>query len=153
MQYPGKDYMAERKPVKWVLRAKIISVLRREFRNSPLFRAAKKNARVEVPKYNQDGSESKKPAVMYRCAECKELYSEKKDGKSQIQVDHIEPVLDTKIGFKDWNMWIERMFLGVDVWDEKKGNIPDVSDKLQILCLKCHKEKTDRENKERRRKK
>lgn len=143
----------EKKPIKWVLRVKIISALRKEFRNSPLFRQAKRNARVEVPKENKDGSTAKKPAVMYRCSSCQELFSEKKDGKSQIQVDHIDPVLDTENGFVDWNTWIDRMFLGIDYWDEKKGVTPDVSEKIQILCLKCHKEKTDKENKERRRRK
>ena len=43
-------------------------------------------------------------------------------------VDHIDPVVDPKVGFVDWTTYIERMFV------EEDG--------LQILCKECHDKKT-----------
>ena len=51
------------------------------------------------------------------------------DGKrvENVHVDHKDPVGS----FKDWNTYIERLFCS--------------EDNLQILCLECHKEKTQDE--------
>jgi 5-methylcytosine-specific restriction endonuclease McrA len=67
----------------------------------------------------------------YKCAICGELF-----GTKQIALDHIEPVVDPKIGFVDWNTFIKRMFVEPDGY--------------QVLCrAKCHKIKTKQETKQR----
>ena len=70
----------------------------------------------------------------YLCEICAELFTRK-----QIHVDHIEPVVNTKTGFVSWDEYIARLFV--------------TEDKLQVLCKKCHSEKTKAENKTRKRKK
>lgn len=48
--------------------------------------------------------------------------------KNNAAVDHIDPVVNPKDGFIDWNTYINRMFL------EKDG--------YQVLCWACHGVKT-----------
>jgi 5-methylcytosine-specific restriction endonuclease McrA len=74
-----------------------------------------------------------KLAMHYKCAECKQLFV-----ATDVQVDHIKPVVDPKKGFTTWDNFIERMFC------EMKN--------LQVLCKPCHKIKTDQEKLERKRK-
>ena len=50
---------------------------------------------------------------------------------NNIFVDHIVPVIDPKKGFENWNTVVIRMFC------EAEG--------LQVLCLDCHKRKTNDE--------
>lgn len=74
---------------------------------------------------------------LYECAECKEhvptTVMDKDKGRriKNIAVDHTEPVIDPAIGFTTWDSFIERLFVEVD--------------KLQVLCLACHKKKTAEE--------
>lgn len=71
----------------------------------------------------------------YLCAECKEVVpiTVPHEGKrmKNIFVDHIEPVVDEKEGFVDWDTVIERMFA-------EEGN-------LQVLCASCHSKKSNAE--------
>jgi 5-methylcytosine-specific restriction endonuclease McrA len=69
----------------------------------------------------------------YKCAECKQLFV-----VTDVQVDHINPVVDPKKGFTTWDNFIDRMFC------EMKN--------LQVLCKPCHKIKTDQEKLERKKK-
>jgi hypothetical protein len=46
------------------------------------------------------------------------------------QLDHSDPVVEPEVGFKDWNTYIDRMFLN----------------KMQFLCKPCHASKTADEN-------
>ena len=48
--------------------------------------------------------------------------------ENNIFIDHIEPVIDPKIGFVSWDVLIERMFVEI-------GG-------LQLLCKDCHSRKT-----------
>jgi hypothetical protein len=135
----------------WVLRAQVISKLRRLFSQSPMFKAVKDAAKVEIPHFNKDGSKSKAKRYMYRCKICGELFPDRKievtvlDPKGKkikkkrfaIAVDHIAPVIGEKDGFIDMNTWIERCFVGVQVWDVSKP-LPDLSKYLRILCWSCH---------------
>lgn len=75
---------------------------------------AMQNARVERGKY--------------KCNECKDLF-----GPKQIILDHIEPVVDPKVGWVDWNTFIERLFVPAE--------------KFQILCHACSSVKTEIEDK------
>lgn len=56
----------------------IESALRRNFRNSEIFKNALKMARVETEK-----------GPRYRCASCKNLFK-----RTEVQIDHIEPIKD-----------------------------------------------------------
>lgn len=59
----------------------------------------------------------------YKCAACGDLF-----GPREVQIDHIFPVVDPKVGFTSFDDYIERLFC-----DE---------DKFQILCLADHENKT-----------
>jgi len=62
-------------------------------------------------------------AEHYRCSECKGDFPAK-----DVQVDHIEPVINPTEGFTTWDEVIKRMFV------EKGG--------YQTLCKQCHNKKT-----------
>jgi 5-methylcytosine-specific restriction endonuclease McrA len=74
-----------------------------------------------------------KVAMHYKCAECKKHFV-----AVDVQVDHIDPIVDPKKGFQTWDKFIERMFVEIE--------------KLQVLCKPCHKIKTDQEKLERKKK-
>lgn len=82
----------------------------------------------------------------YLCNGCKEVVGNSRVNEAgkrvnNIHVDHIKPVVDPEVGFTTWDDVIEGMF------SEK--------DNLQLLCGKCHDEKTAEERQiavERRRK-
>jgi len=73
-------------------------------------------------------------AKHYLCAHCAVSFPSK-----DVQVDHIEPIIDPVIGFVSWDETINRMFC------EKEN--------LQTLCTECHKAKTANERAESKRKK
>jgi hypothetical protein len=64
----------------------------------------------------------KRQRFEYQCAKCKEWFPEKK-----INVDHIEPAGSLNCA-QDLPGFVERLFCEVD--------------KLQVLCKKCHDQKT-----------
>lgn len=74
-----------------------------------------------------------KLAMHYRCAECKQLFV-----AADVQVDHIEPVVDPKKGFVSWDSFINRIFCEIE--------------NLQVLCKADHKIKTSLEKLERKKK-
>jgi 5-methylcytosine-specific restriction endonuclease McrA len=82
--------------------------------------------RREVPKYNKDGSRSKKDAVQYCCNACGQWTK-----STAVAVDHITPVIDVQAGFVDWNQFVDRLFC-------------DASN-LQVICDTCHNAKTQGE--------
>lgn len=59
----------------------------------------------------------------YECAACKKLFK-----IGDVVVDHIDPVIDPKAGFVDWNTYIDRLFCPLS--------------NLQCLCDWCHKIKS-----------
>lgn len=117
---------------KW--KAKIINALRKLSFSYPPRNEAKKKRKVA-------------PAI-YSCAIC-EVHCY--DGKSEkayekhketypdlvygIVLDHIEPVVDLKKGFGNWNEFMEGLFC-----DEEN---------FQAICNQCHDIKTKKENEER----
>lgn len=64
-----------------------------------------------------------KLAQHFECASCKQAFVDK-----DVQVDHKNPVVDPKVGFVDWETYMDRLYCEVS--------------NLQVLCKKCHKEKT-----------
>ena len=69
-------------------------------------------------------------AKHFKCAICSNEFI-----ATDVQVDHIHPVVDPKKGFNTWDEYIDRMFCEVDGY--------------QVLCKPCHKTKTDQEKSER----
>jgi len=64
----------------------------------------------------------------YRCAICQgEMF-----GPKDIQLDHIQPVIDPHNGFENWDTYINRLFC------EEDG--------FQVCCKTCHKYKSMMEN-------
>ena len=72
-------------------------------------------------------------AEHYKCAKCKKKFVLK-----EVQVDHILPVVSTKEGFVNWDVFIESLFCDVN--------------NLQVLCRPCHASKTALEREERKKK-
>jgi 5-methylcytosine-specific restriction endonuclease McrA len=81
----------------------------------------------------QVNAKTGKLAMHYKCAKCKKLFV-----AADVQVDHVQPVVDPKKGFVGWDVYIDRMFCEIE--------------NLQVLCKPCHKIKTDQEKLERKRK-
>ena len=67
-------------------------------------------------------------AQHYRCASCQQEFTNK-----DVQVDHIEPVVDPTKGFESWDKFVHGLFCE--------------QDNLQVLCKPCHKEKSLEEKK------
>ena len=67
----------------------------------------------------------------YVCEECKQWY-----GPKEIAADHIEPVIDPLKSWEGWDKYINRLF--------------SPAENYQVLCKKCHNDKTQEENKIRR---
>ena len=65
-----------------------------------------------------------------KCNKCKKEFP-----SSKIVADHIEPVVDVKTGFIDWNTYIDRMFCSKEGW--------------QAICSTCHDKKSAKERKQR----
>jgi hypothetical protein len=51
----------------------------------------------------------------YRCEGCNKIFKQK-----ELEIDHIDPVIDIKLGFTTWDDYIHRLFVEPD--------------KLQALC-------------------
>lgn len=62
----------------------------------------------------------------YKCASCEKIYR-----STEINLDHIQPVVDPHTGWTDWNDFISRMFCDADGY--------------QTLCITCHDAKTLKE--------
>lgn len=59
----------------------------------------------------------------YRCEGCQAIFKQK-----ELEIDHIDPVIDLKLGFTTWDDYVNRLFVEPD--------------KLQALCGICHSSKT-----------
>lgn len=74
---------------------------------------------------------------LYKCECCGEevpptIYDEdKKKRVKNVFVDHVVPIIDPAVGFTTWDECIERMFCD--------------SINLQLMCKKCHSEKSREE--------
>ena len=97
----------------------ITSALRGGFNRFPNKYAALKNAFVGRKKNKKTGRQ----AAHYKCASCSKVFPSR-----EIQVDHVNPVVDPEKGFINWDVYIDRMFCVVE--------------NLQALCKVCHKRKT-----------
>lgn len=109
----------------------IIGGIRKAYRMfNPKFQIILDKARVELPRYNKDGSLSKRNEVRYKCNNCNGLFK-----SSEVNVDHVIPVIESGKSQHDytWDEYIDRMDCSIS--------------NLQVLCKVCHKVKTKRERK------
>lgn len=142
MAKKAKKKVVKTLPTPSIVKKRMIKgAIRRVFRQSEEMKYVLNQARVELPpKTLKDGSLGKKNQVRYKCAECQQLFSQK-----NVQVDHIETVVDLHLSEEEMNidMLAERIWCDVD--------------KLQVLCstkLKdlpkgeksCHTVKSGEEN-------
>lgn len=81
---------------------------------------------------NECKKEANRGRGLYLCAGCDTIVPLSfKEGRKRINnvfVDHIEPIVNPKVGFEGFDVYIDRMFC------EK--------DNLQLLCSSCHDEKS-----------
>jgi len=111
---------------KWNKSSRIRGALRQIFRMSPQRKAVLMDARVEFVEYNKDGSQAKRNAVWYECAECDELFK-----PTDIEVDHVQglpPSPGSKYAAptQTWDELIQKLFYS----------------EMQCLCKGCHRTKT-----------
>lgn len=88
---------------------------------------------VDIGKYKNGNN---KTGVFFICAECERQGIEAYYKRNEVQVDHVKPIVDVEEGFTGW--------------DDYVPNLLCEGDNLQVLCRKCHKEKTNAENEARR---
>jgi 5-methylcytosine-specific restriction endonuclease McrA len=67
----------------------------------------------------------------YLCAGCDQVVPLTLNGSKNVFVDHVKPVVDPAVGFKDWDTYISRMFCE--------------QENLQVLCKACHDVKSSEE--------
>jgi 5-methylcytosine-specific restriction endonuclease McrA len=104
------------------LKSFITSTIRGGFRRWPNKFLVLKEA-LRGKKINKN---SGRMAAHYECASCHELFP-----NNEVQVDHIEPIVDPKVGFVSWDLFIENLFCSTS--------------NLQVLCKWCHSKKTKEE--------
>jgi hypothetical protein len=102
----------------------IVSALRGAFRRYPPKQQCINNAYTRTKTNDKSGRQAKH----YRCAKCKGEFP-----RSEVQADHKKPIVDPKVGFKDFNTWIARGFVKLTGF--------------QCLCKPCHKIKSAAERK------
>jgi len=107
----------------------ITSTLRKGFTRWPAKYEALKQAMVGRKLNKKTG----RMAAHYTCAMCHKHFV-----STEIQIDHVAPVVDVKKGFVSWDVYIERLFCEAS--------------NLQVVCIPCHKKKSAVENKERKKK-
>lgn len=66
--------------------------------------------------------------TVWECASCGKFCD-----KGESQMDHINAVVDPSVGWVNYDTFIDRLFAPPEGW--------------QCLCLKCHSDKTEKENK------
>ncbi len=124
----------------FIFRAWFISKLRAASRRYPPIYEAQNAVKEYYTVMSKTGKPMKR--VRFPCAICGGKFSNK-----EIRRDHIQPVVDVKVGFpltldgKDnWNVYINRMF----------GILSDGSINkrmIQIICVTCHNIKSKDEKK------
>lgn len=103
-------------------KAFIVSVLRSGTQRYPPKYQTLNEAKTEK-KTNQ---KSGRLAQHFQCASCGNDFPAK-----EVQCDHISPVVDPKVGFVSWDVYIERLYCN--------------KENFQILCKGCHTKKSTKE--------
>lgn len=100
----------------------IISLLRRGTMRWPPRNEVLREAKTEKKTNVNTG----RIAQHYKCSGCSKDFPAK-----EVRIDHIHPIVDVRKGFETWDIYIGNMYCG--------------KDKLQVLCLSCHKDKSENE--------
>lgn len=108
------------------LNAFIVGVLRQGHKRWPYKYIVKNEAKTD----KKINPESNRLAQFYQCAICKDEFTNK-----EVEVDHIEPVVDPVKGFINWDTFIARLF--------------SFKENYQLVCKSCHKLKSNKEKKAR----
>lgn len=108
------------------MRGFIVSLLRSGMRKYPPKWEIMGKAYVGIKQNQATGRKAKH----FECNGCGGHFPQK-----DVNVDHVDPVVDPNTGFVDWDTYIERMFCKAD--------------NLQVLCKDCHKTKSADERKAR----
>jgi len=118
----------------FVPNSKIKANLRSIHRHDKQRAVALKRAKVDVATY---GCETVDCVYMYegkaekRHLEMVEKYPDRKVIRGKPEVDHVNPVVDPKVGFVGWDEYINRLYVGADEY--------------KVLCRECHAEKSAKE--------
>jgi 5-methylcytosine-specific restriction endonuclease McrA len=108
----------------------VVSVLRSGTRKYPPKYETLNEAKTEKKTNTKTG----RIAQHYMCSGCAGEFP-----ATQVQVDHIEPVVSPQTGFTTWDDFVRRLFCG--------------KENLQVLCKTCHSLKSAEEKGERNRRK
>jgi len=92
-------------------------------RQETFIKAALRRASLRWEGRNQAFVQARIKRGLYKCADCGDGFK-----RNQVQLDHIDPVIDIKLGSTNWDDYINRL-------------LPDVSG-FQVLCENCHDNKT-----------
>lgn len=106
------------------LKSFLTSVIRAGFRKYP----AKYEALNAAKRGKKMNPATGRLAEHYECNKCHKEFVAK-----DVQVDHVKPVVDPKVGFVNWDVFIKRLYC--------------TADNLQVLCIPCHEKKTAKERK------
>ena len=110
------------------------SAWRRIFTRSPIVIEIIKEGTRKVPRICKDGSRGKVDSKEIHCQVCDKYVKASLNGKNNIQVDHVIPVIpvnELQHKIQDWNVFKSRLFC-------EKSN-------LQRICTDCHRSKTQKE--------
>lgn len=114
-------------------RSWMIGQIRRCTRRYPPYYIVRNNAKEEYTIPSKQGKPMRR--VRFLCAKCGKYFNNK-----DTVVDHIDPVIDPKVGFPvlpngedDWNTYLNRLFCPIE--------------NLQVLCKEDHDIKSGKETK------
>lgn len=109
------------------LKTFLVWTLRKASYRWPPRQKALSNAQVRVPKSSELAKKYPRCRNFYVCAKCSAMFP-----RSEVSIDHVQPVVDPKKGWQGWDVYLTRMFCNVAGF--------------QILCSKDHDAKTKAEN-------
>lgn len=110
----------------WSFDAAVRGSIRRAFARSPAVIEALNSGRKEITVYKKNGEPAARKGVRYQCQTCQGWFK-----RTEIQLDHIIPVIDPETGFDGWDKFVERI------------DVP--ASGLRRICLSCHRIKTNHE--------
>jgi hypothetical protein len=87
-------------------------------------KAALRRASLWWPERAAARAEGRVQRGQYRCALCQGDFK-----KAMIQLDHIDPVIDVRNGFVNWDEYVNRLFCA--------------KDGFRVLCKTCHDSETN----------
>jgi len=129
--------VAAKKPYVWVERAVVISAMRRAFRRYPPYQEVIKRCKREWFQDCKNGNKRRRIDML--CEQCGELGPAKVKKRAHWVVDHTDPVVSVVDGFQGYDVYAKRLYCPIE--------------NLKGLCVRCHNEKSKKENAERKRNK